>query len=212
MGLCPTHCSEGWPGRISFHRIPPPVQTLRRRRMCGRCLMQIACLRIHLLQARLHTRRSPRTRKNASRSTRLSVSSHGIESCMVQRTPFHISNQPWSRCSLTSLCSSGRTICWVTRRTPTAFSRRSRCIRHLFGERPELNPRNCDLAAINVKFCGRIVHYKNIKFHPRQYEALTSMKPPTTVGALMELVHGANWMRTAIPSFLELIELLHSLL
>ncbi len=38
------------------------------------------------------------------------------------------------------------------------------------------------------------------------------MKSPTTLGALMELVHGANWMRTAIPRFSDLIEPLHNLL
>ncbi len=38
------------------------------------------------------------------------------------------------------------------------------------------------------------------------------MEAPATVGALMELVHGANWMRTAIPRFSELIEPLHNLL
>ncbi len=36
-----------------------------------------------------------------------------------------------------------------------------------------LNPLKCDLAAINVPFCGRIIDSKGIKFRPRQYEALT---------------------------------------
>ncbi len=76
----------------------------------------------------------------------------------------------------------------------------------------KLNPLKCDLGAINVPFSGRVIYSKGIKFHPRQYEALTSMEPPTTVGALMELVHGANWMRTAIPRFAELIDPLHNLL
>ncbi len=76
----------------------------------------------------------------------------------------------------------------------------------------KLNPLKCDLAAVNVLFCGRLIYSKGIKFHPRQYEALASMEPPTTVGALMELVHGANWMRTAIPRLSELIEPLHNLL
>lgn len=42
---------------------------------------------------------------------------------------------------------------------------------------------------------------------------LCNMKPsPTTVGALMELVHRDNWMRTAIPKFSQLITPLHNLL
>ncbi len=74
----------------------------------------------------------------------------------------------------------------------------------------KLNRLKCDLAAINAPFCGLVIDSKGIKFHPRQYEALPSMDPPTTVCALMELVHGANWIRTAIPRFSELIEPLHN--
>lgn len=76
----------------------------------------------------------------------------------------------------------------------------------------KLNPTKCDLVTYSVQFCGRIINKDGVKFHPRQYEALTSMVEPTTVGALMELVHGANWMRTAIPNFSKLISPLHELL
>ncbi len=57
-----------------------------------------------------------------------------------------------------------------------------------------------------------MIDAKGVTFHPRHYEALTSMEAPTTMGALMELVHGANWMRNAIPRFSELIDPLHNLL
>ncbi len=73
----------------------------------------------------------------------------------------------------------------------------------------KLNPLKCDLA---VPFCGRLIDSKGIKFHSLQCDALKSTEPPTTVGALMELFHGANWMRTAIPRFSELIEPLQILL
>ncbi len=56
----------------------------------------------------------------------------------------------------------------------------------------KIDPLKCDLFAVNVPLCGRVIDQNGIKFHPRQCEAITSMKPPTTVGALMELVHGAN--------------------
>ncbi len=36
----------------------------------------------------------------------------------------------------------------------------------------KLNPLKCDLAAVHVPFCGRLIDSKGIKFHPRQYEAL----------------------------------------
>ncbi len=76
----------------------------------------------------------------------------------------------------------------------------------------KLNPCKCDLMDPKVHFCGRIIDAEGVTFHPRHHEALTSMEAPTTVGALMELVHGANWMKTVIPHFSELIEPLHNLL
>ncbi len=76
----------------------------------------------------------------------------------------------------------------------------------------KLNPRKCNLMATKVQLCGRMIDANGVTFHPRHYEALTSMEAPTTVGALMELVHGANWMRTVIPRFSELVDPLHNLL
>lgn len=76
----------------------------------------------------------------------------------------------------------------------------------------KLNPAKCNLITDEVQFCGRIINKKGVRFHPRQYEALTNMSAPTTIGALMELVHGANWMRSAIPLFSKLIAPLHDLL
>lgn len=38
------------------------------------------------------------------------------------------------------------------------------------------------------------------------------MTPPSTVGALMQLVHDGNWMLTAIPTLLNLIYPLQDLL
>ena len=75
----------------------------------------------------------------------------------------------------------------------------------------KLNPSKCDLATDEVLFCGRIINKNGIRFHPRQYEALTNMNTPKTVGELMQLVHGANWMRTEIPNFSKLIQPLHQL-
>lgn len=51
-----------------------------------------------------------------------------------------------------------------------------------------------------------------VKFHPRQYDELKNMSAPTPVGALLELVHGNNLMRTATPIFSQLIAPLHELL
>lgn len=64
----------------------------------------------------------------------------------------------------------------------------------------KLNPAKCQLVTNEVQFCRRTINKHGVKFHPRQYETLANMSVPTTIGALMELVHGANWMRTAIPN------------
>lgn len=76
----------------------------------------------------------------------------------------------------------------------------------------KLSPDKCHLVTHEVKFCGRIISKHGVKFNPRQYDAITNMQPPTAVGELMQLVHGANWMRTAIPDFARLITPLHDLL
>ncbi len=69
---------------------------------------------------------SQRHRHNASHFTRLLVSLHRIEFCMVRRTPFPTCNPPWNRCSVISICSTGCPIWWAMRRTSTDFPRRSR--------------------------------------------------------------------------------------
>lgn len=76
----------------------------------------------------------------------------------------------------------------------------------------KLHPAKCELATKEVKFCGRLIDKNGVRFNPRNYAALVNMPKPVTVGALMELVHGANWMRSAIPRFAELIEPLQKLL
>lgn len=66
----------------------------------------------------------------------------------------------------------------------------------------KINPTKCKMVTNEVQFCGKIINKDVVKFHPGRYEALTNMQEPNTIGALMELVHGENWIRTAIPKFL----------
>ncbi len=47
-----------------------------------------------------------------------------------------------------------------------------------------MNPCNCDLITTKVQFYGGIIDAKGFTFHPRHYEALTSLEAPTTMGAL----------------------------
>lgn len=89
-------------------------------------------------------------------------------------------------------------------------------IRVVFDLRKEnglkLSPNKCKLVAKKVQFCGRNISAIGVKFYPRQYEAIVNIQAPTNVGALMELVYGSTWMRTAIPSISKLISLLQKLL
>lgn len=65
----------------------------------------------------------------------------------------------------------------------------------------KLNLCKCDLIATKVEFCGRWINAKGVTVPVHHYEAVMSMEAPTTAGALMELVHSANRIRTAIPRF-----------
>lgn len=76
----------------------------------------------------------------------------------------------------------------------------------------KLNPKKCELTVKEAQFCGRLIDQNGVKFNLRNYEALFNMLQLTTVGSLMQLVHGANWLRTGIPRFVELINPLRSLL
>ena len=76
----------------------------------------------------------------------------------------------------------------------------------------ELNPEKYQLVTQEVQFCGRTIDKNGIKFHFRQYGALSNVPTPRTIGSLTELAHGINWMRNAIPKFVELIAPLDELL
>ncbi len=155
--------------------------------MLGRCIMWISCLPNWLVHpssssstspAGIGNSRSPRTRKNASRVTRLSVSSYRIESFMVQRTPFLLPiNNGITVLSPRSAHLAGRYAgLRVGHRTPCRGAQS--CILHLCGERPEAKPpqvrsrRNqCPVLRQNHRFngyqCGEFslsTDYKNILY------------------------------------------------
>ncbi len=56
----------------------------------------------------------------------------------------------------------------------------------------KLNPRKCDLIATKAQFCGRMIDAKGALSTLDSMRPPTSMEAPTTVRALMELVHGAT--------------------
>lgn len=76
----------------------------------------------------------------------------------------------------------------------------------------KLNQKKCQLVAKVVHLCGLIIDQTGVKFNPSNYNVLNGLPTPTTVGSLMESVHGTNWMRTAMQSLAEIVAPLQSLL
>lgn len=68
-----------------------------------------------------------------------------------------------------------------------------------------INPRKCHLVLKEAQSCERIFFGNGVRFNPHNYDELLFMTTQKTTGALMELVPGANCMRTAIPRFSELV-------
>ncbi len=64
----------------------------------------------------------------------------------------------------------------------------------------------------NAKFCGRILSPDGVRFDPRHFETIVSMKTPTMGDELQQLLCATNWMRTSFPAYAETIAPLHELM
>jgi hypothetical protein len=76
----------------------------------------------------------------------------------------------------------------------------------------KLHPGKCTLFANLVRWCGRLVSGSGVRFDPRKIQGLLEMSAPQTGADLQQFLCALNWMRTAIPSFAELISPLQKLL
>jgi hypothetical protein len=68
------------------------------------------------------------------------------------------------------------------------------------------------LYAAVVRWCGRLVSGTGVRFDPRRIQGLLEMAAPETRADLQQFVCAVTWMRTSIPSFVDLISPLQDLL
>ena len=69
----------------------------------------------------------------------------------------------------------------------------------------KLNPSKCELWKTEIKWCGRIISGKGVKNDPARIEALTKIPYPTTCGELQQFLCAANWMRTSMPNYSQIV-------
>jgi hypothetical protein len=67
----------------------------------------------------------------------------------------------------------------------------------------KLHARNCMLLATTMRYCGRLITRDGVRFNPKNMEALQTMQEPQNGADLVPYVVAANWMRSAIPNYLE---------
>ncbi len=152
---------------------------------------------------------SQRTPKNASHSTLCLESSLRAVFFTVSRIPFLIPIHCEGTVLAPEPAQLGRRHAWLWGRCGETL----KSVLAICSEKGlKLNPCKCDLITTKVQFYGGIIDAKGVTFHPRHYEVRTSLEPPTTLGAPMELVRGANRIKTAITRFSEPIERLQSLI
>ena len=69
----------------------------------------------------------------------------------------------------------------------------------------KLSPKKTTVFAEEVEWCGRLIGPKGIRFHPRKFQPLMDMNVPETGADLQQFICAANWFRTAIPNFAQLV-------
>jgi hypothetical protein len=67
----------------------------------------------------------------------------------------------------------------------------------------KLHASKCVLFATTVRYCRRFITKIEVRFHPKNMEALQTMQEPQNGADLIQFVAAVNWMRSAIPNYLE---------
>lgn len=68
----------------------------------------------------------------------------------------------------------------------------------------KLHPSKCVVFAKDVRWCGRLISEKGVKFDPRNLDGLLSMQPPQTGSHLQQLQCALQWVKFGIPDFIKL--------
>lgn len=63
-----------------------------------------------------------------------------------------------------------------------------------------------------VKLCGEIILREGVRFDPRNFEALFTMRKHEMGSKLQQLICAAHWMRLSIPNYWSMVQLFHNLL
>lgn len=73
-----------------------------------------------------------------------------------------------------------------------------------------LHPDKCLLYEEEMRWCGRHITRKGIRFDPRRSAALREMEEPKTGADLQQFVCALQWMKSAIPEFATIVAPLHA--
>jgi hypothetical protein len=65
----------------------------------------------------------------------------------------------------------------------------------------KLHVSKCELFATIVRYCGRLVTKKGVRFDPTDMEALQTMREPQNGLDLVQYIAAVNWMRSVIPNY-----------
>ena len=76
----------------------------------------------------------------------------------------------------------------------------------------QLHAEKMDLFLTAARFCGRGVDSDGIRYDPRGFESLKSMKTPEKANDFQQFLCACNWMRTRIPDYSRTIASLHKLM
>jgi RNase H-like domain found in reverse transcriptase len=75
-----------------------------------------------------------------------------------------------------------------------------------------LHTAKCDLYGTEVRYCGRIITAKGVRYDPRTMSTLQQMGTPQNGGDLEQYVAALNWMRSSLPLFAEKVAPLQDIL
>jgi transposase InsO family protein len=73
----------------------------------------------------------------------------------------------------------------------------------------KLNPAKCDLWRSSIKWCGRIIDGHGVRNDPDRVQALCDVPYPSNAGELQQFLCAINWMRTSIPRYAQLSDILN---
>jgi hypothetical protein len=65
----------------------------------------------------------------------------------------------------------------------------------------ELHTSKCVLFASTVSYCGRLITKDDVRFDPKNVEALQTMQEPQNGADLVQYVAAVNWMRSAVTNY-----------